>query len=76
MPTLIGRHGDAVGILLNGGAHDIGDASIVAEMDHLTPSVLQNPAHDGDSCVVAVKEACRSHEAKRSLGHEDLLRTQ
>ena len=67
--TLVGRHGNAVGILMNRCAHDVGDAPVVPEVDHLRPLRLQDATHDGDGCVVAVEEAGSRDEAQGPRGH-------
>ena len=63
VPALIGRHRDALHVLLDGRAQDVLDAAVMAQVDHLAPLGLQDPPHDVDRCVVAVEEACGGDEA-------------
>ena len=73
--TLVRAHGDRVGILLDRGAHDLRDAPVVAEMDHLGAAGLDQPPHHVDRRVVAVEERRRRDDAERchgSLGLEAL----
>ena len=65
VPALVGTHRDAVGVLLDRGPHDVGDAAVVAEVHDLGAMCLQQPADDVDRGVVAVEERCRAHEAQR-----------
>jgi hypothetical protein len=50
VPALVGGDGDPVRILLDGGADDIGDAAVMAEMDDLDASVLDE-ASNNDATV-------------------------
>ena len=45
-----------VGVLLDRGAHDIGDAAVVAEVHHLGAVRLQQAADHVDGGVVAVEQ--------------------
>ena len=54
--TLVAADGDRVGVFGNGGAHDVGDAAVVAEMHHLGAARLQQPADHVDGGVVAVEQ--------------------
>ena len=65
VPALVGADGDRVGVLLDRRAHDVGDAAVVAEVDHLGALRLDQPAHDVDRRVVAVEERCGGDEAQR-----------
>ena len=67
--ALVGAHGDAVGVLLDRGPHDVGDAAVVAEVHDLGAVRLQQPANDVDRSVVAVEQRGRADEAQwRRLG--------
>ena len=63
--ALVGTAGDAVGIFLHRGAHDVGDAAVVAEMHDLGAVRLQQPADDVDRGVVAVEQRGGADEAQR-----------
>ncbi len=63
--ALVGADGDAVGVLLHGGAHDVRDAAVVAEVHDLRAVGLQQAANDVDRRVVPVEERRRAHEAER-----------
>ncbi len=65
VPALITGQRDAVGVFLQRGAHDILDAAVVAQVDHLRTLALDQPPHDVDGGVVPVEQAGRGHEAQR-----------
>ena len=67
--ALIGRDRYAVGVLLDGGADNVGHAAIVAQVDHLGALRLQDAAHDGDGRVVSIEEARGGDETQGSIGH-------
>ena len=67
--TLVRRHRDAVGVLLEGRPDDLGDAAVMPEVDHLGALRLQDPAHDRDGGIVAVEETRGRDEAHGTLGH-------
>ena len=73
VPALVGTDRDRVGVLLHGGADDLVDAAVVAQVDHLGPAVLDHAAHDVDGGVVPVEERGRGHEPERAgvLGGAD-----
>ncbi len=54
--ALVGAAGDGVGIFLQGGVHDFGDAAIVAKVDHLGAVRLQKAANDVDGGIVPIKQ--------------------
>ena len=64
--ALVGADRDAVGILLDGRAHDVGDAAVMAEVDHFGAARLQQPADHVDGGVVAVEQRCRRHETQHA----------
>ena len=49
----------------DGGAHDVGDAAVVAEVDHLRAVRLQQAADHVDGGVVAVEQRGGGDEAQR-----------
>ena len=63
MTALVRRNGDALHILLDGGLDDFPHGAVVAEVDHLGPARLQDPADDIDRRVVAVEKTGRRHES-------------
>src|SRR5690606_35004730 len=44
--ALVGRDGDALHVLLDGGVHDLFDRTVVPQVDDLGPLGLQDPPHD------------------------------
>ncbi len=56
MPALVGAYGDGVRILLDGGAHNIRDAPVVAEMDHFRAVRLEEAPDHVDGGIVPVEE--------------------
>ena len=75
--ALIGRQRDGIGILLQGRAHHVLDAAVVAEVNHLRTLCLNKPAHDVDRRVVAVEQTGGGDEAQRAtafIKHRGLLR--
>ena len=63
--ALVGAHGDAVGIFLDGRAHDVGDAAVVPEVHDLGAVGLQQPADHVDRGIVAVEQRGGADEAQR-----------
>ncbi len=55
VPALVRTAGDPVGIFLQRGPHDVGDAAVVAEVHDLGAMRLQEPADDVDRGIVAVE---------------------
>ncbi len=68
MPALVGADGDCVGVLLDRGAHDVGDTAVVPQMDHFRPVSLQEAADHVNGGIVAVEQRSRGNEAQRRLG--------
>jgi hypothetical protein len=62
--ALVGADSDPIGILLDGRAHDVGDAAVVTKVDHFGAACLQQPADHVDGGVMAVEQRCRRHEAQ------------
>ena len=62
--ALVGTDRDAVGIFLDGRAHDVVDAAVVAEVNHLGALRLDQAPHDVDRRVVAVEQGRRGYEAQ------------
>jgi hypothetical protein len=56
VPALVGADRNGIGILVDRGAHDVGDAAVVAKMDHFRAARLQQPPDHVDRGVVAVEE--------------------
>ena len=63
--ALVGADGDGVGVLVDGGAHDVGDAAVVPEMDHFRAARLQQAPDHVDGGVVAVEQRGGGHETQR-----------
>ena len=63
--ALVGADGDGVGVLVDGGAHDVGDAAVVAEVHHLGAARLQQAPDHVDGGVVTVEQRGGGHEAQR-----------
>src|SRR5205814_26675 len=70
--ALVGAHGDRIRVLVDGGAHDVGDAAIVAEVHHLRAARLQQAPDHVDGGIVAVEQRGRGHEPQGCPG-EGLL---
>ena len=66
VPALVGTDRDRVGVFLHGGADDLVDAAVVAQVDHLGAAVLDHPPHDVDRRVVTVEERGGGHEPQRT----------
>ena len=65
--ALIGADGDRVGVLLHGRLDDLGDAAVVAEVNHLGAVCLQQAADHVDRRIVTVEQRGGAHEAQRAL---------
>ena len=57
MAALVGADGDTLDVLVDGGADDLVDRAVVAQVDDLGPLGLQEAAHDVDGGVVPVEQA-------------------
>ena len=68
MAALVGADGDGVGVLLDGGAHDVGDAAVVAQVHHFRAVRLQQAPDHVDGGVVPVEQGGGGDEAQRRLG--------
>src|SRR5439155_10846326 len=73
--ALVGAHGHALDILLDGGGDDLVDGTVVAQVDDLRALGLQEPAHDVDRRVVTVEQAGGGHKPDGisravQLGHQ------
>jgi hypothetical protein len=66
--ALIGAHGDAVGVLVDGGAHDVRDGAVVAEVHDLGALGLQQAADHVDRRVVPIEQRGCRHETQRRVG--------
>ena len=69
--ALVARNGHSLDVLLDGRVHDLLHGAVVAEMDHLDPGVLDDPAHDVDGRVVSVEERGGRHHPDEVLGFVD-----
>src|SRR5664279_2721313 len=61
--ALVAGDGNALGILLDGGVHDVLYGAVVAQVDHLAASGLEDPPHDVDAGVMPIEEAGGRDEA-------------
>ena len=61
--ALVGADGNTVGVFLDGRTDDVVDTSVVAQMHDLDTLRLNQPAHDVDSGIVAVKERSGGDES-------------
>jgi hypothetical protein len=68
VPALVGTAGDTVGVFLDRGAHDVGNAAVVPEVHDLRAVRLQQSADDVDRRVVAVEQRGGADEAQRCGG--------
>ncbi len=66
--ALVGAHRDGIGVLLDRGTHDIGDATVMAQMDHLRPVRLEQAPDHVDRGIMAVEQGGGRDEAQRRLG--------
>ena len=57
VPALVGRHRDALHVLLERAVDDLVHRAVVAEVDDLGAGRLQDAPHDVDGRVVAVEQA-------------------
>ncbi len=55
VPTLVAADGDPVGVLLDRGPHDVGNAAVVAKVHDLGAVRLQDAADDIDGRVMTVE---------------------
>ena len=62
MSALVGRQGDALDIFFDSCGDDFLDGSVMAEMDNFCTGTLQDPSHDIDCCIMAIKEGGSSNE--------------
>ena len=62
MPALVRTHRDSLDIFLNRRIDNLGNAAVMAEVNHLRPGGLQESADDIDRSVMAVKKTGRGHE--------------
>ena len=56
MTALVGTDGDTVCVLLDGGAYNIIDATIVTEMNNLGTLRLDQSPHDIDRRIMAIEQ--------------------
>jgi hypothetical protein len=65
--ALVGTDGDAISIFLDGGTHDVINASVMAEVDNFGALRLYQAAHDVDCRIVAIEQRGSGDEAQRCL---------
>ena len=65
MAALVAADRDGIGILGDGGAHDVGDAAVVAEVHDLGAARLQQAADHVDGGVVPVEQRRGADETQR-----------
>jgi hypothetical protein len=56
--ALVAGNGDALGVLFDGGIHDLRHRAVVAQVDHLGAGALQNAPENIDGSVMAVEKRC------------------
>jgi hypothetical protein len=60
MTALVRADRNALNIFLQSGCHHFVDRAVVTQVNHFGAHALQNPAHDVDGSIVAIKQAgCR-----------------
>ena len=62
VPALVGTDGDALRVFLQCRRHDLVDAAVVPQVDHLGTHAHQDAAHDVDGRIVPVKQAGGRHK--------------
>ena len=65
--ALVAADRDGVGILGDGGAHDVGHAAVVAEVHHFRAARLQQAADHVDGGVVTVEQRGGGDESQRPV---------
>ena len=68
MPALVGTNCNPLDILLEGRGDDLLDRAVVAKMDNLGSTALQNSPHDVDGCIVSIKKTGRCDKSNRLAG--------
>jgi hypothetical protein len=63
--ALVARHGNAIRILGDGRAHDVGHAAVVTQVHDFRAARLQQSPDHVDGRVMAVEKGCRRDEAQR-----------
>src|SRR6185437_9476841 len=57
MPSLVGSDSDTLHVFFDGAFHDLGDRTVVTQVDDLGALGLHDPAHDIDGGIVPVKKS-------------------
>ena len=70
--ALVGRHRDALGVLLDRRVDDLLDRAVVPEVDDLGALRLHDPPHDVDRGVVPVEQGRGRDDADGVLGHVEV----
>ena len=65
--ALVGAHRNAVRIFLDRGAHDIVDAAVVTEVNHLDALRLDQSTHDVDRRIMAIEQGRCGDKAQRCV---------
>ena len=65
VPALVGADRDAIGVLVDGGPHDVGDRTVVAEVHDLGALGLQEATDEVDGGIVAIEQRGRGDEPQR-----------
>ena len=63
MSPLIAGNGNPLGVFFNGGLHDLFHTSVMPEVNDLGPLLLQDPSHNINGRVMAVKQAGGGNDA-------------
>ena len=63
MSPLIGGHRNGLSIFLNGTIYNLLHRTVMSQVNNFTTRGLDNPSHNIDSGIVAIKEGSRSYNA-------------
>ena len=63
MATLVGCHGNGLGVFLNGAINHFHHGAVVTKVDHLAASGLDDATHHIDRSVVSVEQRGRRDNA-------------
>ena len=65
VPALIGTHGQAIRIFLNGGVHQLLHGAVVPQVNDFSTLALQQAANHVDRGVVSVEQGRTSYKTQR-----------
>lgn len=68
MPALITRHGNGIGIFLNGAVHHFLHTAVVAEVNYFGPAGLHYTTHDINRGIVSVEQGGGGNNTNFMLG--------